>query len=972
MRECDIFIEVLESDPANRHAILADACGDDHVLRERVERLLSAHQREATFILDMPPVELEGTIETPLAERPGSVIGAYKLLQQIGEGGMGVVFLAEQTEPIQRNVAIKIIKAGMDTRQVIARFEAERQALAMMDHPNIARVLDAGTTTSGRPYFVMELVKGIPITAYCDAHKLSLEARLELFIPVCHAVQHAHQKGIIHRDIKPTNVLVAEYDDHAVPKVIDFGVAKATAQKLTDRTMFTEFGQVIGTVEYMSPEQAKFNQLDIDTRSDIYSLGVLLYELLTDSTPFERRDLREAAMDEVLRIIREEEPPKPSTRLNRSATLPAIAANRGAEANRLSKDITGELDWIVMKCLEKDRGRRYESASGLAEDIQHHLHDEAVKACPPSAAYRFRKVARRHKAAILTAAALVGLLLTLVVGLFASNRLIAASEREAQQNAEVARAEGERAEANLLRAVTAIREVLTKAAMGAGEWSELSPTLRKRFSDEAMKFYENMLQDSTNPNLQYETAVGLRAMGVLYYGQHELDKATSLLERSIALLEQVSRKYPDRSQYRHQLAWSNYNLARTQSKQRHQDKARVTLQAAVGLYEDLLVELPDDRDTPNELALCMHLLALIAQDQRDQKLEAESLNRESVLLEQMKISGPPNELEHQQRLTGARLLSAKLQAERGDTANAESLARGVAETAWTAYAKQPDFILLSRFKEAIDLLFILPSESASAAAKVLCQKCQEFHTPLPSTVLANLQICEQYGHVISIWGYHSNNAGDFAAASTHFQDAAEIFARLCVEKPDKAQNWHFRGNAFRLLGAIHLSQQQPEQAEQPLRQAIEFYERSVRCSDAAHDVTTNGLRIEERASCYIDLAKVLLITRHGAEARELIGKGVATAPDSLSLLKNAADVLATSYAGTPEDGREAVELARKTCEITNFKDASLLDTLAAAYAQAADFDSAVKWSRKSVELNSGETYQRHLELFLNKKPVRSK
>jgi serine/threonine protein kinase len=284
MRERDIFIEVLErGSPSERAALLDEACQADLKLRGRVERLLAEHERQESFILDTPPAEFNGypsgcdaspTSDRPITEGPGTAIGPYKLLQQIGEGGMGVVFMAEQTEPIQRTVALKIIKLGMDTRQVIARFEAERQAVAMMDHPNIAKMLDAGTTDSGRPYFVMELVKGVPITKYCDDKHLQLRARLELLLPVCQAVQHAHQKGLIHRDIKPTNVLVAEYDDHAVPKVIDFGVAKATAQRLTDRTMFTEFGQVLGTFEYMSPEQAKFNQLDIDTRSDIYSLGL--------------------------------------------------------------------------------------------------------------------------------------------------------------------------------------------------------------------------------------------------------------------------------------------------------------------------------------------------------------------------------------------------------------------------------------------------------------------------------------------------------------------------------------------------------------------------------------------------------------------------------------------------------------------------------------------------------------------------
>ena len=303
--------------------------------------------------MDLPPPGRgnAATIDQPPLEKPGTQIGPYKLLQQIGEGGFGVVYMAEQTEPVERRVALKIIKPGMDTQQVIARFEAEEQALAMMDHPNIARVFEVGTTESGRPYFAMELVRGIPITQYCDEHHLTPRQRLELFVPVCHAIQHAHQKGIIHRDIKPTNVLVAEYDDRPVPKIIDFGVAKAIQQRLTERTMFTQFGQVVGTIDYMSPEQAKLNELDIDTRSDMYSLGVLLYELLTGETPFDRQRLRSAAFDELLRIIREEEPPRPSTRLSSSHSLPSIAANRQTEPKKLSTLVRGELDWIVMKAL---------------------------------------------------------------------------------------------------------------------------------------------------------------------------------------------------------------------------------------------------------------------------------------------------------------------------------------------------------------------------------------------------------------------------------------------------------------------------------------------------------------------------------------------------------------------------------------------------------------------------------------------
>jgi eukaryotic-like serine/threonine-protein kinase len=439
MRERDIFIEALElGDPSKQAALLDKACQEDAELRGRVEQLLAEHERKESFILDRPPIRCNGfpsgdgvgfTVDGPITERPGTIIGPYKLLQQIGEGGMGVVFMAEQTEPIQRAVALKIIKPGMDRRQVIARFEAERQALAMMDHPNIAKVFDAGTTDSGRPYFVMELVKGVAITKYCDEKHLPLHARLELLLPVCQAVQHAHQKGVIHRDIKPNNVLVAEYDDHAVPKVIDFGVAKATAQRLTDRTMFTEFGQVLGTIEYMSPEQAKFNQLDIDTRSDIYSLGVLLYELLTGSTPFARKRLQSAAFDEMLRIIREEEPPKPSTRLSTTGALPSIAVNRGSQLNKLCGLVRGELDWVVMKALEKDRNRRYETANSFADDIQRYLNDEAVQACPPSAMYRFRKFARRNKTALVVAMLVGSAILIAVAGLAVSTVLIAREQR---------------------------------------------------------------------------------------------------------------------------------------------------------------------------------------------------------------------------------------------------------------------------------------------------------------------------------------------------------------------------------------------------------------------------------------------------------------------------------------------------------------------------------------------------------------
>src|SRR6266705_240209 len=341
-----------------------------------------------------------------VTEKPGDRIGRYKLLQQIGEGGFGIVFMAEQLEPVQRKVALKVIKAGMDTREVIARFEAERQALALMDHPNIARVLDGGATEAGRPYFVMELMRGIPITDYCYQNNLPTTERLELFIKVCQAVQHAHQKAVIHRDLKPANILVTLHDGEPVPKVIDFGVAKALGQKLTEKTLFTGFHHMLGTPAYMSPEQAALSGLDIDTRADIYSLGVLLYELLTGVTPFDIDTFRKAALDEVRRMIRETEPPKPSTRLRTLGDkLPEVARHRHTDPAALSRLIRGDLDWIVMKCLEKDRQRRYETANGLAMDVQRHLENVPVVARPPSNLYRFQKLVRRHKLAFAAASA---------------------------------------------------------------------------------------------------------------------------------------------------------------------------------------------------------------------------------------------------------------------------------------------------------------------------------------------------------------------------------------------------------------------------------------------------------------------------------------------------------------------------------------------------------------------------------------
>jgi eukaryotic-like serine/threonine-protein kinase len=538
--EKTIFAAARQLPPEDRAAYLDEACGDSGQLRCRIEALLNASEQSGAFLEVSAAATLRRipAASIPLAEKPGDRVGRYKLLQQIGEGGCGVVYMAEQEEPVRRRVALKIIKLGMDTRNVITRFEAERQALAMMDHPNIAKVFDAGATETGRPYFVMELVRGVKITNYCDETQLSIRTRLGLFTQVCQAIQHAHQKGIIHRDIKPSNILVTVNDGVPVPKVIDFGIAKATGgQQLTDKTVFTAFEQFIGTPAYMSPEQALMTSLDIDTRSDIYALGVLLYELLTGKTPFDAKELLAVGLDEMRRTIREKEPERPSTRLS---TLPdnelsTTARSRGLEAPKLISQLRGDLDWIVMKCLEKDRARRYETANGLAADIQRHLSEEPVLACPPSPLYRLHKLLRRNKLAYAAASAVMAALLlglTLSAILFFKEKAAlarAVAERQrADEQAAIAKAVNEFLQNDLLKQAVSGEQ----ADRGFEQQPDLTvKEALRRASDRASQRFTNQ------PAVEAEIR---QTLGNAFAGLSEWKLAIPNLERAFTLRKQLA------------------------------------------------------------------------------------------------------------------------------------------------------------------------------------------------------------------------------------------------------------------------------------------------------------------------------------------------------------------------------------------------------------------------------------------------
>jgi serine/threonine protein kinase len=801
MTDDTIVAEALQkTDPEERAAFLDEACAGDPERRARVEERLRRHAQPATT----PPGPGAGT---PVAgvngdgaktEEVGRQVGPYKLLSKLGEGGMGAVWLADQEEPVQRRVAIKLIKAGMDSALVVARFEAERQALALMDHPNIAKVLDAGTTSSepggvsgepggvspGRPYFVMELVKGIPITGFCDQRHLTLRERLELFLPVCRAVQHAHQKGIIHRDLKPSNILVALHDDKPVPKVIDFGVAKATGQRLTEHTLFTEVGSLMGTLEYMAPEQAEVNNLDIDTRADVYSLGVILYELLTGGPPFSGKHLRTVSYTEMLHILREVEPPRPSTRLRKDEgarmkdekKTPA----RSASSAGLHLSSFQELDWIVMKCLEKERARRYETVNALAQDLERYLADEPVLAGPVSRAYRLRKFLRRHRGPVLAAGLL---LLALVVGAIGTTVGLVEARRQ-WANAEAARVRAEEAGELARQNATATREVVEQFLVRLGD-ERLSALpgfepVRKDMMDLAVQHYRELICQWPDDNaLRSDAAQAFRRSANLCRTIGQATEARALYAEAVAAAQEAVRREPSSTTYGRRLAETLCDLGNHVLRTEGPKAAAVVFREALATGQQLQEAAGADTD----------LIVLVARTENDLGEALGQCGEYAEALEQAR--------------TAAQAFSRL-----ADEPQSKPVHRLLAAFAWTTVAQ------VAREAGRQDDAARAVSEAVRRAEAVLQL---DRSNPNLRYGLAGARL--EAGR---LWAGQAGQENESAVA---LDEAVALLERLTTESPQATSFSRKLAVALAVRGRWHLAHQRPAEAAADARRALEVLER---------------------------------------------------------------------------------------------------------------------------------------------------
>jgi eukaryotic-like serine/threonine-protein kinase len=817
---------------ADRRRYVEEACAGDPALRRRVEELIENHFRAGSF-LESPAVSWPATTdEMASAEAgrpPDTVIGPYKLLEPIGEGGFGVVYMAEQAQPVRRKVALKVLKPGMDTKQVVARFEAERQALALMDHPHIARVFDGGQAPSGRPYFVMELVRGVPITTFCDQNHLGVRERLELFIPVCQGVQHAHTKGVIHRDIKPSNVLVTLHDGVPVPKVIDFGIAKATGQQLTEKTLFTGFAQMVGTPLYMSPEQAEMSGLDVDTGSDVYALGVLLYELLTGTTPFDKERLRQAGFDEMRRIIREEEPPRPSTRLSTVGQAATTASEkRRSDPRRLSRMFRGELDWVVMKALEKDRNRRYDSASAFAQDVRRYLHDEPVLACPPSVSYRARKFLRRNRGPALAAGVCLLLLVAGIVGTTAGLVRALAAERETNEALTQVTAE----KAKTQSALTGTREALDALTDGVVETMfAKQPELgeaEKAFLRKVLGFYEAFTRQSgETAEARFLRAKGFFKVAYLRDLLGQRHEAEAGYRRAEALLGELAGEFPDEPEYPHKLARTQGNLGTVLWELGKEAEAETALRRTLDLRAGLVKQFPRAGEYRSELARTYHDLGFLLEGQ-EKYADAEKAYGQALKLEEKLVTESRGLVPYRQGLARTRSVLGGLLRKQKRYAEAEKEYHEALKVQERLVEEAPVPRVRRNLADSYHGLGIVlaglgkgpEAEKAFEQAVALGKKLAE---DFPNVLAYHHELANDYGDL----GFFLRGQGKHADAEKAYRRALGLREKVVAKAGTVPRYRQDLGRTYVGLGEVLGDQKKPEEAEKAFRQALPHQTRLV-------------------------------------------------------------------------------------------------------------------------------------------------